>query len=115
MFVLSYLSSFCIVYHHYYHYYCTWEKSCNIELQMVVTKFFGDSMCVCMREERETAMTRRRWEVIFEWQIFVQTQCCHLSSNDHLKATRMIEYHFIDDKLFYCHQLLYTHKMTITF
>ena len=70
MFVLSYLSSFCIVYHHYYHYYCTWEKSCNIELQMVVTKFFGDSMCVCMREERETAMTRRRWEVIFEWQIF---------------------------------------------
>ena len=90
MFVLSYLSSFCIVYHHYYHYYCTWEKSCNIELQMVVTKFFGDSMCVCMREERETAMTRRRWGGIFEWQIFVQTQCCHLSSNDHLKATRMI-------------------------
>ena len=48
MFVLSYLSSFCIVYHHYYHYYCTWEKSCNIELQMVATKFLGDSMCVCV-------------------------------------------------------------------
>ena len=53
MFVLSYLSSFCIVYHHYYHYYCTWEKSCNIELQMVATKFLGDSMCVCGWESKE--------------------------------------------------------------
>ena len=73
MFVLSYLSSFCIVYHHYYHYYCTWEKSCNIELQMVATKFLGDSMCVCVDERvkrnshEEKKMRRYIWMTNFCW------------------------------------------------